>query len=263
MTDNFAGKIVAITGAAGGIGQALCRYFGARGATIAALDKNESVEPFVSILRSEGISAAAALCDVGVPVSVAAGFSSLAEAQGPVDILINNAGYARHPTLSGTDPSAWQDEVNGNLNGAFNCTHAVIAAMVERKAGNIVNVGSVNGLHALGDPAYSAAKAGLISFTKSLAMEYGRFGIRANAVLPGTVRTPNWDLRAAKDPNVLVTLERWYPLGRIVEPIEVARVIGFLASDAASAVTGTAIPVDCGLMAGNIVMTRELTLEPF
>jgi NAD(P)-dependent dehydrogenase (short-subunit alcohol dehydrogenase family) len=263
MSENFAGKIVAITGAAGGIGQALCRYFGARGATIAALDKSESVAPFVSTLKAEGISASAALCDVGNSLSVAAGFAVVTEALGPVDILINNAGYARHPTLAGTDPAAWQDEVNGNLNGAFNCTHAVLVAMVARKAGNIVNVGSANSLHALGDPAYSAAKAGLISFTKALAMEYGRYGIRANVVLPGTVRTPLWETRAAKDPDVLANLERWYPLGRIVEPIEVAAVIGFLASDAASAVTGAAIPVDCGLMAGNIVMARELTLESF
>ena len=135
--------------------------------------------------------------------------------------------------------------------------------MVARRSGSIVNVGSVNGLSALGDPAYSAAKAGMISLTRSLAQEYGRYGIRANCVLPGTVRTPIWDERKAKDPNVLKQLERWYPLGRIVEPDEVARVIAFLASDAASAITGVALPVDCGLTAGNIVMARELTLEDF
>ena len=135
--------------------------------------------------------------------------------------------------------------------------------MVARRSGAIVNVGSVNALHALGDPAYSAAKAGMIAMTKAIAMEYGRYGVRANIVLPGTVRTPLWEQRAAKDPKVLETLQRWYPLGRIVEPAEVARVIVFLASDAASAVTGTVLPVDCGLSAGNIVMSRELTLEDF
>ena len=88
-------------------------------------------------------------------------------------------------------------------------------------------------------------------------------GIRANTVLPGTVRTPIWDHRIAKNPEVLKVLARWYPLGRIVEPAEIARVVLFLASDAASAVTGVALPVDCGLSAGNGVMAGELTVEGF
>ena len=159
--------------------------------------------------------------------------------------------------------AGWDEDMAANLSGAYACAHAVLPQMVARKSGNIVNVGSVNGLGALGDPAYSAAKAGMISLTRSIAQEYGRYGIRANIVLPGTVRTPIWRERLARDPNVLKVLERWYPLGRIVEPEEVARVIAFLASEAASAVTGAAIPVDCGLTAGNIVMARELTLEEF
>ena len=85
-----------------------------------------------------------------------------------------------------------------NLNGAYACAHAVLPQMVERRSGIIVDVGSVNGLSALGDPAYSAAKAGMISLTRSLAQEYGRYGIRANIVLPGTVRTPIWDERKAE-----------------------------------------------------------------
>ena len=127
----------------------------------------------------------------------------------------------------------------------------------------IINIGSVNGVAALGDPAYSAAKAGMISMTRSLAQEYGRFGIRVNIVLPGTVRTPIWDERARKDPSVLRTLERWYPLGRIVEPSDIVNAVAFLASDLAAAITGVALPVDCGLTAGNIVMARELTVEDF
>src|SRR5262249_8968420 len=147
--------------------------------------------------------------------------------------------------------AGWQEDIAANLNGAFACVHAVLPQMVARRGGNIVTVGSVNGLAALGDPAYSAAKAGMISMTRSLAQEYGRFGSRANIVLPGTVRTPVWDERRAKDPEVLKRLERWYPLRRLVEPEEVAQVIAFLASDLASAITGAAIPVDCGLMSGN------------
>ena len=259
MTATFVGKTVAITGAAGGIGQSLCRFFGAEGATIFALDRNASVNDLVDTLGMDGIKVISAIADIALPEQVRAAFAGI----GDVHLLINNAGLSRHPTVARTDPAGWNDDIATNLNGAYACAHAVLPEMVERRAGCIVNVGSVNGLSALGDPAYSAAKAGMIAMTKSIAMEYGRYGIRANCVLPGTVRTPLWDARMAKDPNVLKQLERWYPLGRIVEPVEVARVIAFLASDAASAVTGVALPVDCGLTAGNIVMTRELTLEDF
>lgn len=259
MSGTFAGKTIAITGAAGGIGQWLCRFFGAEGATIAALDQNEKVNALPEALGADGILVKAAKADISDPTAVAAAFASF----GDVHILINNAGISRHPTLAVTDPAGWEEDIQANLNGAFACAHAVLPQMIQRRAGNIVNVGSVNGVSALGDPAYSAAKAGMISLTRSLAQEYGRYNIRANIVLPGTVRTPIWNERKAKDPNVLKTLERWYPLGRIVEPDEVAHVIAFLASDLASAITGAVIPVDCGLTAGNIVMARELTLEDF
>ena len=257
------GKTVAITGADGGIGQALCRYFVAEGAKIAAIDRRPSVEGFAERLRSEGFTAEFAVLDIGDAEAVARSFAALAGKLGGIDVLINNAGFSNHPTFARTDPAGWRDDVNGNLNGAYNCAHAVLPDMINKRRGAIVNVGSVNGLAALGDPAYSAAKAGMISMTRSLALEYGRFGIRVNIVLPGTVRTPLWNERAAKDPNVLSTLARWYPLARIVEPIDVARAIGFLASDNAAAITGAVLPVDCGLSAGNIVMARELTLEDF
>lgn len=259
----FKGKIVAVTGAAGGIGQSLCHYFAGQGAAIAALDKNPKIADFAAELKQSGVNIAHAIADVGDNNAVAKAFAVMAGSLGTVDVLINNAGFSSHPTFARTDPASWQEEVNGNLNGAYNCAHAVLPAMQAKGAGSIVAIGSVNGLGALGDPAYSAAKAGLISLTRSLALEYGRFGIRANIVLPGTVRTPLWERRAAKNPEVLETLKRWYPLGRIVDPSDVANAVGFLASDAAAAITGAALPVDCGLSAGNIVMARELTLENF
>jgi NAD(P)-dependent dehydrogenase (short-subunit alcohol dehydrogenase family) len=259
MTGSFAGKTIAITGAAGGIGQWLCRFFGEEGATIAALDRSDKVLGLVDTLGKDGITVRPAQLELTDADAVQAAFAGF----GDVHVLINNAGVSRYPVFAKTSPADWNADIDANLNAAYSCAHAVLPQMVERRAGSIVNVGSVNGISALGDPAYSAAKAGMISLTRSLAQEYGRYGIRSNIVLPGTVRTPIWDERKAKDPNVLKTLEKWYPLGRIVEPYEVARVIAFLASDLASAVTGAVIPVDCGLTSGNIAMARELTIEDF
>ena len=213
MSWAFAGKTVAITGAAGGIGQCLCRFFGAQGATIAALDRNESVHALADTLGKDNIKVLPAVADIEQADQVKAAFDGF----GDVHLLINNAGVSRHPTLAATDPAGWAQDIAANLNGAHACAHAVLPQMVD-------------GLSALGDPAYSAAKSGIIALTKAIAMEYGRYGIRANCVLPGTVRTPIWDERKAKDPDVLKQLERWYPLGRIVEPEEVASVIAFLAA---------------------------------
>lgn len=258
---DFTGKVVAITGAAGGIGQELCAYFAAQGAAIAALDRSEAVERLADTLRHGGAKVDSAVVDVGDAPAVAVAFEKLTRALGAVDVLINNAGATLSPTLARTTPESFEEDVNANLNGAFNCVHAVVPTMKARRAGVIVNVGSVNGLSAFGDPAYSAAKAGMISLTRSLAMELGPYNIRANIVCPGTVRTPIWTERLKKRPELLKELERWYPLGRVVEPIEVTRAIAFLASGAASAITGVVLPVDCGLMAGNIVMTREVIVE--
>ncbi len=227
----FHGKLVAITGAAGGIGQALCRHFGGEGAKIGAIDRSPAVRDLVTALAKDGIAADAEIADVGDADAIARAFARLGGAFGPVDVLVNNAGFSNHPTLDRTDPAGWRDDVNGNLNGAYNCAYAVLTGMRDRRAGAIVNIGSVNGLAALGDPAYSAAKAGMISLTRSLALEYGRYGVRVNIVLPGTVRTPTWTERTKKDPTVLATLERWYPLRRIVEPDDVARAVAFLASE--------------------------------
>ncbi len=253
----FKGKMVAITGAAGGIGQCLCRHFASEGASIAAIDKSPSVAAFADEMNASGARVTHAIVDISDKEQVAKAFKTLE----PIDVLVNNAGFSAHPTFAKTDPEDWDYDISGNLNGAYYCAHAVLPGMKERGGGSIVTIGSVNGLSGFGDPAYSAAKAGLVSLTRSLAMEYGRHNIRANIVLPGTVRTPLWDLKAGKDDTTFERLRKWYPLGRIVEPIDVARTVGFLASDAAAAITGASLVVDCGLTAGNIVMTRELTIQ--
>ena len=197
----FQKKIVAVTGAAGGIGRGLCRYFGAQGASVAALDRSQAVTTFADELRTERIRTESAVVDIGDANAVAAAFTNFESLLGPIDILINNAGASSHPSLERTTPEGFAQDVHINVNGAYNCAYAVLPGMKARRAGIIVNIGSVNGLGAYGDAAYSVGKAGLISLTKSLALEFGRYNLRVNIVCPATVRTPIWDERASRNPQ--------------------------------------------------------------
>jgi NAD(P)-dependent dehydrogenase (short-subunit alcohol dehydrogenase family) len=258
---SFSGKVVAITGAAGGIGQAMCRHFAKAGAKLGLLDQAGKVVEFAAELKADGVQAEAAVANIGDEAEVTRAFAAIAKALGPVDILVNNAGISHGPSLTRTNGDIWREDVSVNLNGAWYCSAAVLPAMKERRAGAIVNIGSVNGLAGYGDPAYSAGKAGMVSLTKSMAMEFGRYGIRVNIVCPGTVRTPIWEHRVARNPEILSQLTKYYPLGRVADPVDIAKAVAFLASDDAAAITGVVLPVDCGLTAGNLVMTRELTLE--
>jgi NAD(P)-dependent dehydrogenase (short-subunit alcohol dehydrogenase family) len=170
----FKDKVVAITGASGGIGRELCRYFGGEGATIAAFDQNPAVTEFADELRKAGIKVESAVVDIGDPKAVKDSFGRLRSALGDPEILINNAGVSKNPALGRTTPDGWADDVNANLNGAYNCSYAVLPGMLTLKKGVIINIGSVNGFSALGDAAYSAGKAGMVSLTRSLAQEFGR-----------------------------------------------------------------------------------------
>ncbi|MGI9294460.1 MAG: SDR family oxidoreductase [Pseudomonadales bacterium] len=259
--NRFVGKTIMVTGAAGGIGRSLCQLFAEEGAKIAALDRDVGVSDFVHSLTESGYEASAAIADIALQTEVDAGVEALREKLGPIDILVNNARFSSALNLESTSAQSWCADLQCNLTGAYHCTSAVLSDMKRSNAGSIVNIGSVNGTTALGDPAYSAAKAGLISYTKSIAVEFGRYGIRANIICPGTVRTPIWHERVKKKPDLLSALVKWYPLGRVVEPIEIARVAAFLASDDASAISGATVPVDCGLSAGNLIMARELTVD--
>lgn len=249
----FAGMTVAITGGGGGIGSVLVRRFAAEGAHVRCIDID--AERARAAAEAAGGEAEAVAADVTVAVDVERALA------GRVDVLVNNALSATSDNLVTVDEEAWRRDLDGTLTSAFLCTRAVLPGMIERGAGSIVNVASVNGLGYYGNEAYSAAKAGLISLTQSVAGRYGRHGVRANAVAPGSIRTPVWDHRLEREPDLLARLARWYPLGRIGTPDEVASCVLFLASGEASFVSGAILTVDGGLTSGQVRMADELLVE--
>lgn len=262
MPNDFSGRIVMITGAAGGIGSALCSHFAALGARVLAVDvDSSSLDTSTAAYGQEGVTAVAV--DILDRAALRNAIGQVVRSFGAIDTLINNAGAAAATALANTTPATWDSDVALNLTGAFNCVEAVKDGMFEAGRGVIVNIGSVNGGTALGHPAYSAAKAGLVSYTKSIAIEYGPKGVRANVVSPGTVRTQAWNARVAARPQILAELAKWYPLRSFPEPVDIARACAFLASDDARMITGVVLPVDAGLTAGNPVMAAELTLAAF
>jgi NAD(P)-dependent dehydrogenase (short-subunit alcohol dehydrogenase family) len=195
--------------------------------------------------------------DIAASVAMALG------AFGGIDVLVNNVAFTDQPVLDGITPAAWDREFDVTLRGAWLCARAVLPHLLARGGGAIVNVGSVNGLMYFGNPAYSAAKAGLLSLTRSFAVEYGPRGVRTNMVSPGTIRTnaPSWTARLARDPKVFEKLARWYPVGRVGRPADIAAAIAFLAADEAGFVNGANLVVDGGLTAGMPVMADELLAE--
>ena len=137
-------------------------------------------------------------------------------------------------------------------------TSLVLPEMEKREKGVVINISSVNGIQALGCPAYSAAKAGLISFTQNVATEYGPKGIRCNAVLPGTVETPVWKHRVEARPDVFEKVKSWYPVGRVGRPEDIAAAVAFLSADEAGFVNGASLAVDGGLTAGSFKMIKDM-----
>ena len=253
---------VLITGACGGIGRVLCQRFIAAGDFVYAQDINhEQLTELVAEFSTSARVCAAVVADLTDASSFNSALAKVVAQHGTVDVLVANAGAAQALTLKSTTEDSWRQDMDLNLNGTFHSVEAVRAAMQAKGKGNIVIIGSVNGLSSFGHPAYSVAKAGLISYTKALAMEFGKFGIRANIVCPGTVKTQAWQARVDKNPQVFEELKKWYPLGDFATPNDIADAVLFLASDAARVITGVVLPVDGGLMAGNRVFAAELTQD--
>ncbi|NGP17407.1 SDR family oxidoreductase [Devosia aurantiaca] len=243
------GKSVLITGAGGGIGRALVHSFHAAGSRIIAADR----EPIIELSASREL-----IFDQSDAEATRAAVLADIATHGAPDVVIANAGFTRAEHLGQLDDAVWQSEMAINLNGAYALVDPITKAMAERGSGSVVFISSVNAFQHFGNPAYSAAKAGLIAYAKAIAVELGGRGVRANVVAPGSVRTPAWDHRLEGDPRLLDKVLPHYPLGRMVSPEEVANTTMFLASDAASGITGVTVPVDAGLLAGNLRFVDEV-----
>ncbi|MFI8192572.1 SDR family NAD(P)-dependent oxidoreductase [Streptomyces sp. NPDC085946] len=250
MTDSrrFQGYGVVVTGAARGIGAATARRFAEEGARVLVTDADPAgAERTAAALRGRGLAAEGRACDVADRTSVEAAVAYAAEAFGTLDVLVNNAAHCSPDTPRFEDgpDEAWAADLDITLTGAYRCCRAALPHLAASGRGAIVSVGSVNGVQDFGNHAYSAAKAGLASLTRTLAGQAAADGVRVNLVAPGTVRTRAWEGRD----DDLAAVRRLYPLGRVGEPEDIAAAVAFLASRDASWITGTTLVVDGGLTA--------------
>lgn len=245
------GKRVVITGAAGGVGSALVRRFAAFGATIVACDVPDTDFGDLPISETHLFD----LTDRSATIAAAKAI----EAGGVPDCVVSNAGWTRAESLAQLTPDGLDHEMALNFRGAADLSFAVLPAMRDRPHGaSFVFISSVNALAHFGNPAYSAAKAALNAWARGIAAEQGKHGIRANVIVPGSIRTAAWDHRAARDPDVFDRVSSFYPLGRMVETDEVANAAAFLASPLASGITGVTLPVDGGISSSFMPFVREI-----
>ncbi|MBM6583193.1 SDR family oxidoreductase [Microvirga sp. BT689] len=250
-------ETILVTGGAGDIGRALARRFLAGGHRVALLDRDGAALEGAARDIAGGDRRACIIADVTDNASIGEAVTRAEAAFGPIGVLVNNAGGVTAPTLAATDEAAWLADLDLNLNGAWRCVRAVQDGMMARRKGIIINISSANATGIYGYPAYSAAKAGLEHFTRFLAVELGQYGVRANAIAPGSVKTQAWSERVARDPEILERVKRWYPLGDVCVPEDVAGLAAFLIGQDARMITGAVIALDGGLTAGSTTMARE------
>jgi 2-hydroxycyclohexanecarboxyl-CoA dehydrogenase len=242
------GRVALVTGGASGIGAATCRRLAGEGARVAVTDMNAAGAGDVAA----EVNGMPYELDVRSLDSIAAAVHAIEDELGPIDVLVNNAGYDEFGFFVKTDPDMWDRVLAVNLRGVIAVTHAVLPGMQERRRGRIVNVASEAGrVGSSGSGIYSAAKAGVIGFTKAVAREAARYGVTCNAVAPGPIETPL--LMGAPEAlgevgqKLVDTMVGSTVLRRLGQPDEVAAAITFLASDDASFVTGQALGVSGGL----------------
>jgi len=247
----FEGKVAVVTGGASGIGAATLRRLAGEGAKVICADiDDEKGEALVDELAGGGASAAFVHCDVGELRQVEAAVATAVERHGGLDIMHNNAAWTSGGWVADIDPAEWDRSIRIMLTAVFYGCRAAIPAMLERGGGSIVNTASIEAIggEMMASP-YTTAKAGVVNFTRNVAIEYGRKGIRANAICPGIVETPMFDLMAAFAKRSRQEMAELNSLGRVIQPAEIASVVAFLCSDDASAITGAALVVDGGLTA--------------
>ncbi|TPG20088.1 SDR family oxidoreductase [Sphingomonas koreensis] len=238
-----------VTGAGGDIGRAIVTRLRAAGHALGALDISPQALDRIEDVGNGALHRVVA--DVRDLDSVRAAVIEVERALGPIDILINNAGGITQPSLRTTGESDWLADIELNLNGPFRCINAVQEGLIARGRGTIVNIASVNGLGVFGHPGYSAAKAGLIHLTKFCAVEFGKYGIRAVALCPGSVLTQAWEERARANPGILEEALGWYPSRDICSADDVAAAVMALLDPQLRLMNGAVISFDGGLTAGS------------
>ncbi|MFD9034239.1 SDR family NAD(P)-dependent oxidoreductase [Streptomyces sp. NPDC059567] len=246
--DRFEGYAALITGGARGIGAATARRLAEEGARVLVADVDEEA----ARETAGGLPGARAVrCDVGDPESVAAAVAYAAEEFGGLDVLVNNAFARDLPDVGPFEDEpedGWRRQFDVTLMGAVRCSRAALPLLAAGGRGAIVNIGSVNAEAYFGNHAYSAAKAGLASLTRTLAGAAAPHGVRVNQITPGTIATRGWHSR---EKQLAALADRVYPLGRVGTPEDVASAVAFLASRDAAWITGTDLRVDGGLLAVN------------
>ena len=248
----FGNQTVVVTGGGGGIGGATCKRFGAEGARVAVLDLNlDAAETVAAAIRADGGQAQAFLCDITSRDSVNTAVSATEAQLGPIDVLVNNAGWDVFMPFTKTEPSQWVKLIAINLTGALHMHHAVLPGMAARKKGRIVNISSdAARVGSSGEAVYAACKGGLVAFSKTIAREHARHGITVNVVCPGPTDTALFDgyKQGAGNPEKLMAaFTRAIPLGRIGQPGDLPGAILFFASEDAAYVTGQVLSVSGGL----------------
>lgn len=244
-------KVALVSGSGRGIGQAIALAIAKGGYAVAVADMAESTET-VDLITKAGGKAMFVKMDIGNTATVLAAVESVKNGLGPIDVLVNNAGFDVLKPFIATDEAFWQSIVNVNYIGNLRVTHAVLPGMLERKWGRIINIGSdAARVGSSLESVYSGAKGAIISFSKTLAREVARKGVTVNVVCPGPTTTPGLNEAAAGNEKLFEAMTKAVPMGRLGAPEDIAAAVAFLASEQAGFITGQTLSVSGGLtMAG-------------